>query len=335
MITVATPADAAARRHRRPAGRRRAGTHPRRVRPPPAPGEVGLVYDAPARLPRLHLPPQRGRAAGHRPRRHGQPGRHGLPRRRRLPVHLRPRLGHGDLGRGQHLPAEIEHELVRYPGVADCVVFGVPDDEYGERLLAMVQPVPGAQLEEGAMVEWLRGRLSGFKVPRTIVIEPQLPRDETGSWPSAACATSTGPGARAGSDAAGTGPPASAMRGADAGRRAKRQAGRQAKDEQKTSKRRAKDEQKTSKRRATGDTMLHRIPAGWRAGLAAALCAAPFCIPAGIPAARRRLSRAARQAGGALRPGGSADQLAARWPTAWAATSSSRWWWRTGPAPTP
>lgn len=77
-------------------------------------------------------------------------------------------------------PAEVEHQLVRYPGVADCVVFGVPDDEYGERLLAMVQPAPGETLDEAAMVGWLRERLSGFKVPRTIVIAEHLPRDETG-----------------------------------------------------------------------------------------------------------------------------------------------------------
>lgn len=77
-------------------------------------------------------------------------------------------------------PAEIEHQLVRYPGVADCVVFGVPDDEYGERLLAMVQPMPGERLDETEMIAWLRERLSGFKVPRTIVIAEQLPRDETG-----------------------------------------------------------------------------------------------------------------------------------------------------------
>jgi long-chain acyl-CoA synthetase len=64
--------------------------------------------------------------------------------------------------------------------VADCVVFGVPDDEYGERLLAMVQPVQGATLEESAIIEWLRQRLSGFKVPRSIVVEAQLPRDDTG-----------------------------------------------------------------------------------------------------------------------------------------------------------
>ena len=77
-------------------------------------------------------------------------------------------------------PAEIEHELVRFPGVADCVVFGVPDDEYGERLHGVIEPVAGAEVEPAAVIEWLRGRLSGFKVPRTIEVVARLPRDETG-----------------------------------------------------------------------------------------------------------------------------------------------------------
>lgn len=77
-------------------------------------------------------------------------------------------------------PAEIEHELVRYPGVADCVVFGVPDDEYGERLHGVIQPQAGADIAPEAVIDWLRGRLSGFKVPRSIEVVAQLPRDETG-----------------------------------------------------------------------------------------------------------------------------------------------------------
>ncbi|TSP10882.1 MULTISPECIES: acyl-CoA synthetase [Cupriavidus] len=77
-------------------------------------------------------------------------------------------------------PAEIEHELVRYPGVADCVVFGVPDDEYGERLHGVIEPMPGAEIVPAAVIDWLKARLSGFKVPRTIEITARLPRDETG-----------------------------------------------------------------------------------------------------------------------------------------------------------
>lgn len=181
MITVATPADAAARPGT--AGRPVDAAQVRILDEsgrPCAPGEVGLVYVRQPAYPDFTY-------------RHNAAARQAIDRDGMVSL--------GDMGyldadgylficdRASDMvisggvniyPAEIEHELVRYPGVADCVVFGVPDDEYGERLLAMVQPVPGAQLEEGAMVEWLRGRLSGFKVPRTIVIEPQLPRDETG-----------------------------------------------------------------------------------------------------------------------------------------------------------
>lgn len=76
-------------------------------------------------------------------------------------------------------PAEIEHELGRYPGVADCAVFGVPDAEYGERLHAVVEAAPGETLETQALIDWLKSQLSGFKVPRAIEIAP-LPRDDNG-----------------------------------------------------------------------------------------------------------------------------------------------------------
>ncbi len=44
----------------------------------------------------------------------------------------------------------------------------------------MVQPTTDAAIREEDVIDWLRQRLSGFKVPRSIVIEAQLPRDETG-----------------------------------------------------------------------------------------------------------------------------------------------------------
>jgi long-chain acyl-CoA synthetase len=77
-------------------------------------------------------------------------------------------------------PAEIEHELLRCPGVADCAVFGVPDDEYGERLMAIVQPDAAARLDEQQVIAWLKQRIAGFKVPRTIEIRSALPRDDNG-----------------------------------------------------------------------------------------------------------------------------------------------------------
>jgi long-chain acyl-CoA synthetase len=77
-------------------------------------------------------------------------------------------------------PAEIEAVLHTMPGIADCAVFGVPDDDYGEALLAAVQPAPGAAVSAEAVQAWLRERLANYKVPKRVVFHEQLPREETG-----------------------------------------------------------------------------------------------------------------------------------------------------------
>jgi long-chain acyl-CoA synthetase len=80
-------------------------------------------------------------------------------------------------------PAEVEGCLVVHPAVADVAVFGVPDDEMGERVHAVVQPLEG--VEAGPeLAEQLRGyareHLASFKVPRTIEFRAELPRQATG-----------------------------------------------------------------------------------------------------------------------------------------------------------
>jgi long-chain acyl-CoA synthetase len=77
-------------------------------------------------------------------------------------------------------PSEIEHVLAALPGVADCVVFGIPDDEYGEALAAHVAAEPGANLSGDGVEHYLRERLAGYKVPRRIQIVSSLPRDDNG-----------------------------------------------------------------------------------------------------------------------------------------------------------
>jgi long-chain acyl-CoA synthetase len=77
-------------------------------------------------------------------------------------------------------PAEIEAVLLAMPGVADCAIFGVPDDDYGESLLGVVQTTGDAAISAEAVQAWLRERLANYKVPRRIVFEEQLPREETG-----------------------------------------------------------------------------------------------------------------------------------------------------------
>jgi long-chain acyl-CoA synthetase len=77
-------------------------------------------------------------------------------------------------------PAEIENALIGMEGVRDCAVFGIPDDEFGERLFACIEPEPGAGLSPAAVQEFLRGRLANFKVPKDVRFLDALPREASG-----------------------------------------------------------------------------------------------------------------------------------------------------------
>ena len=77
-------------------------------------------------------------------------------------------------------PAEIEAALITHPDVLDCAVFGVPDPEYGEALVAAVQSRPGAAPAAQAIRDHLRERLAGYKVPRRIWLVDDMPRDSMG-----------------------------------------------------------------------------------------------------------------------------------------------------------
>ena len=77
-------------------------------------------------------------------------------------------------------PAEVEHALIGCPGVLDCAVFGVPDEEMGERLMATILPEPGSEVGATQVEEWLRPRIAGFKIPRSVVSVQDFPRDDNG-----------------------------------------------------------------------------------------------------------------------------------------------------------
>ncbi len=77
-------------------------------------------------------------------------------------------------------PAEIEAEILKLPGVADCAVFGIPDDEFGEQILGVIQPRPGAVLDAETVRAELRLTLAGYKIPRRIEFSDTLPREDSG-----------------------------------------------------------------------------------------------------------------------------------------------------------
>jgi long-chain acyl-CoA synthetase len=80
-------------------------------------------------------------------------------------------------------PAEIEAEMIQHPKIADVAVFGVPNDDWGEEVKAVVEPVSGVTPDDALRREifaFLAHRLAKMKTPRTIDYIDQMPRDPNG-----------------------------------------------------------------------------------------------------------------------------------------------------------
>jgi len=80
-------------------------------------------------------------------------------------------------------PQEIEDVLVMHPLVSDVAVFGIPHDDFGEEVKAVVQPAPGVEPDDELrelLFAYAREHLAGFKVPRSIDFVDELPRDPAG-----------------------------------------------------------------------------------------------------------------------------------------------------------
>jgi bile acid-coenzyme A ligase len=77
-------------------------------------------------------------------------------------------------------PAEVEAALSEHPDVADVAVIGIPHDELGKTVHAIVEPRPGAAVDEQALRGWIRQRLTSYKMPESYEFMPALPRDQSG-----------------------------------------------------------------------------------------------------------------------------------------------------------
>jgi long-chain acyl-CoA synthetase len=94
-------------------------------------------------------------------------------------LYLTDRRNHMVISGGVNIyPAEIENCLVGMAGVRDVAVFGIPDEEFGEALACHLVADDG--ITEGAVKAYVREFLADYKVPRVVVFEQELPREDSG-----------------------------------------------------------------------------------------------------------------------------------------------------------
>jgi fatty-acyl-CoA synthase len=77
-------------------------------------------------------------------------------------------------------PGEIEDAIASHPSVSDVAVVGMPDNEWGERVVACVVIRAGTTATDAELKEWVRGRLRSSKVPQQIELRETLPYNDTG-----------------------------------------------------------------------------------------------------------------------------------------------------------
>jgi long-chain acyl-CoA synthetase len=77
-------------------------------------------------------------------------------------------------------PTEVEDVIAWHPSVAEVAVIGVPDEQWGETLRAVVVPTPGSPCDPAEIIAFTRSRLAHFKCPTGVDLVESLPRNATG-----------------------------------------------------------------------------------------------------------------------------------------------------------
>lgn len=93
-------------------------------------------------------------------------------------------LGRGSIcinsGGEKIFPEEVEEVLKTHDSVYDCLVVGVPDDRFGEKITAVLSVSAGAQFDEGALNDHVRANLAAYKTPRAFIAVEDVPRAANG-----------------------------------------------------------------------------------------------------------------------------------------------------------
>jgi acyl-CoA synthetase (AMP-forming)/AMP-acid ligase II len=93
-------------------------------------------------------------------------------------------LGRGSVcintGGEKVFPEEVEEALKTHPAVADAVAVGVPDDRFGEAVVAVIEPSHQAPIDEAELIAHVKGRLASYKAPKHVITVPTIGRDTNG-----------------------------------------------------------------------------------------------------------------------------------------------------------
>jgi fatty-acyl-CoA synthase len=93
-------------------------------------------------------------------------------------------LGRGSVcintGGEKVFPEEVEEALKTHPAVRDAVAVGVPDERFGEAITAVVEPAPGAALDEADVIAHVKARLASYKAPRRVIAVDAIGRAPNG-----------------------------------------------------------------------------------------------------------------------------------------------------------
>jgi fatty-acyl-CoA synthase len=77
-------------------------------------------------------------------------------------------------------PAEVENAIFGHPAVAEVAVIGIPSERWGEEVKACIVCKPGETIDASELIAYTRERIAPFKVPKSVDLIPEMPRNASG-----------------------------------------------------------------------------------------------------------------------------------------------------------